>query len=233
MPAKLPDATWPCSGLEFVVDWRLAGNGLSALLGVHIAGSSAMAVMSSRWRDRHHGKKHVPLDRTWQTMVRGSCSQWSGRRLPRPRGSARTSCQGATELVLPGAQPWGRCRVDCPAARRAFYPAVSRPVRVKKRRLRVLVVTTHLEDRYSAAPSNRSSGPSLWAMTVDGLLLQRQPLAGKRPENPLGDLLLSPTPYLSVDVTMHPCSLQHWQQLGDRPPVISLDFSAVFTCPSV
>ena len=50
-------------------------------------------------------------------------------------GRARKPCQGATELVSQG-QRWGRCKVRRRAER------VSRPAREKKRRRRVLVVTS-------------------------------------------------------------------------------------------
>ncbi len=74
--------------------------------------------IGASWRGRAVGRMGVgwlpPSGRKWQ---------------------GAQSCQGATELASQG-QRWGRCKVRRRAER------VSRPAREKKRRLRVLVVTT-------------------------------------------------------------------------------------------
>ena len=105
-------------------------------------------------------------------------------RLGRERQGAQSG-QGAAELVLPG-PALGKVRVRRRAER------VSRPVREKKRRLRVLVVTT-----CSPRPMRAVQRARLWAITpyrVRGRLwtANQAALAAKRPEG----RWFSPTPCL-------------------------------------
>ena len=69
------------------------------------------------------------------------------------RGSARNRARARLNWFSQG-QPWGRCRVRRRAER------VSRPAREKKRRLRVLVVTS-----CSPRPIRAVQRAKLWAMT--------------------------------------------------------------------
>ena len=83
----------------------------------------------------------------------------SGRARSLARAELNWFCQG---------QPWGRCRVRRRAER------VSRPAREKKRRRRVLVVTS-----CSPRPMRAVQRARLWAMTWTD---SQAALAGKRPD---------------------------------------------------
>ena len=93
------------------------------------------------------------------------------------RGSARNRARARLNWFSQG-QRWGRCKVSWRAER------VSRPAIEKKRRRRVLVVTTG-----SPRPMRAVQRARLCAITCTA---SQAPLAGKRPEGGW----LSPTPYL-------------------------------------
>ena len=107
------------------------------------------------------------------------------------------SCQGATELVLPR-PALGQMQGE--AARRAGEPSV----REKKRRLRVLVVTS-----CSPRPIRAVQRARLWAITCTA---SQAPLAGKRPEG----RWFSPTPYLRSRMAFSISAWRRWSASSSR-----------------
>ena len=117
-------------------------------------------------------------DRTWHELA-GEIESVADVRLQDGRGNARNRAKARLNWFSQG-QRWGRCKVRRRAER------VSRPAREKKRRRRVLVVTT-----CSPRPMRAVQRARLWAIACTA---SQAPLAAKRPEG----RWFSPTPYLSL-----------------------------------
>ena len=120
-------------------------------------------------------------------------------------GIARSRARALLNWVSQG-QRWGRCKVR----RRALR--VSRPAKAKKRRRRVLVVTT-----CSPSPIRAVQQARLWAMTpyqVRGRLwtASQAALAGKRPDG----RWLSPTPYLRSRMAFSISAWRRWSASRSR-----------------
>ena len=117
----------------------------------------------------------------------------------RQAGSGR-SCNRARALLnwVSQGQRWGRCKVRRRAER------VSRPARGKKRRRRVLVVTS-----CSPSPIRAVQRARLWAITCTA---SQAPLAAKRPEG----RWLSPTPYLRSRMAFSISAWRRWSASSSR-----------------
>ena len=128
---------------------------------------------------------------------------WSGSRVRRRRcrqagnGRARNRAMARVNWVSQG-QPCGRCKVRRRAER------VSRPAREKKRRRRVLVVTTP-----SSRPMRAVQRARLWASTWTA---SHAPLAGKRPEG----RWLRPTPCLRSRMAFSISAWRRWSASSSR-----------------
>ena len=112
-------------------------------------------------------------------------------------GIARNLARARLNWVSQG-QRWGRCKVR----RRALR--VSRPGREKKRRLRVLVVTTCWP-----RPMRTVQRARLWAITC---VASQAALAAKRPEG----RWLRPTPYLRSLMAFSTSAWRRWSASSSR-----------------
>ena len=109
-------------------------------------------------------------------------------------GRARNRAKARLNWFSQG-QRWGRCKVRRRAER------VSRPAREKKRRRRVLVVTS-----CSPRPMRAVQRAKLWAITCTASQAAGSGLAAKRPEG----RWLSPTPYLRSRMAFSISAWRRW-----------------------
>ena len=112
-------------------------------------------------------------------------------------------CQGATELGFPG-PTLGQMQSEAAGRAGVSIFMVIRPAIEKKRRRRVLVVTTCWPRPMRAVQRAR-----LWAITW---MASQAPLAGKRPDG----RWLSPTPYLRSRMAFSISAWRRWSASSAR-----------------
>ena len=147
-------------------------------------------------RNSTGGRQEVSLaDRVGASRRRCSVGRIAGQRAGRRRqagdGRARNRARARLNWFSQG-QRWGRCKVRRRAER------VSRPAREKKRRRRVLVVTSCWPRPMRAVQRAR-----LWAITR---MASQAALAAKRPEG----RWFNPTPYLRSRMAFSISAWRRW-----------------------
>ena len=153
-------------------------------------------------RNSTGGRQEVSLaDRVGASWRGRSVGRMAGQRAGRRRqsgdGRARNRARARLNWFSQG-QRWGRCKVRRRAER------VSRPAREKKRRRRVLVVTT-----CSPRPMRAVQRARLWAITCTA---SQAALAAKRPEG----RWFNPTPYLRSRMAFSISAWRRWSASGSR-----------------